>query len=94
MSTAAVGDRIGERYRLEAQLAFGSQGVLWRASDQLAGEAPVVLRQLAADQPELQERFRALWPRLQGVLHPQVPRFGELIEHCLLYTSPSPRDRG
>ena len=81
MSTAAVGDRIGERYRLEAELAFGSQGVLWRASDQLAGEAPVVLRQLAADQTELQERFRALWPRLQGVLHPQVPRFGELIEH-------------
>ena len=80
MSTAAVGDRIGERYRLEAELAIGSQGVLWRASDQLAGEAPVVLRQLAADQPELQERFRALWPRLQGVLHPQVPRFGELIE--------------
>ena len=80
MSTAAVGDRIGERYRLEAELAIGSQGALWRASDQLAGEAPVVLRQLAADQPELQERFRALWPRLQGVLHPQVPRFGELIE--------------
>ena len=80
MSSAAVGDRIGERYRLELELARGSQGLLWRASDQLAGEAPVVLRQLTADQPELQERFRALWPRLQGVLHPQVPRFGALIE--------------
>ena len=29
---------------------------------------------------DLQQQYRALWPRLQGVLHPQVPRFGELIE--------------
>ena len=71
---------IGERYRLETELAHGSQGRLWRASDLLAGEAPVVLRQLEADQPELQARFKALWPRLQGVLHPQVPRCGGLLE--------------
>ena len=69
---------IAGRYRLEHPL--GSGDGLWRASDQLAGEAPVVLRTIPADQPELQERFRSLWPRLQGVLHPQVPRFGELIE--------------
>ena len=80
MSNLGPGDRIGERYRLEAELARGSQGRLWRASDQLAGEAPVVLRQLSADQEALQAHFRSLWPRLQGVLHPQVPRFGELIE--------------
>ncbi|MFM2079887.1 MAG: hypothetical protein RLZZ219_569 [Cyanobacteriota bacterium] len=80
MSNLTAGDRIAERYRLEAELARGSQGTLWRASDQLAADAPVVLRRLGADQPELQERFRRLWPRLQGVLHPQVPRFGELIE--------------
>jgi serine/threonine-protein kinase len=80
MSAVAVGQLIGERYRLEAELARGSQGMLWRASDQLAGNGPVVLRQLQADQPELQARFQALWPRLQGVLHPQVPRFGGLIE--------------
>ena len=80
MSNLAPGDRIGERYRLELELARGSQGRLWRASDQLAGEAPVVLRQLGAEQEALQAHFRSLWPRLQGLLHPQVPRFGELIE--------------
>jgi serine/threonine-protein kinase len=80
MSDFTAGDRIAERYRLEAELARGSQGVLWRASDQLAADAPVVLRCLGPEQPQLQERFRSLWPRLQGVLHPQVPRFGELIE--------------
>ena len=69
---------IAGRYRLEHPL--GSDGYLWRASDQFAGDAPVVLREIPADQPALQERFRRLWPRLQGVLHPQVPRFGELIE--------------
>ena len=80
MSNLGPGDRIGERYRLEAELARGSQGRLWRASDPLAGEAPVVLRQIGADQDALQSHFRSLWPRLQGVLHPQVPRFGEPIE--------------
>ena len=71
---------IAARYRLERSLAGGSAGPLWLASDQLAGDTPVVLRQIPADQPDLQARFRGLWPRLQGVLHPQVPRFGELIE--------------
>ena len=80
MTTVQAGDRIGERYRLEVELAQGSQGVLWRASDQLAAQAPVVLRWIAAAQPQLQEQVRALWPRLQGVLHPQVPRFGSLIQ--------------
>ena len=80
MTTVQAGDRIGERYRLEVELAQGSQGVLWRASDQLAAQAPVVLRWIAADQPQLQEHFRILWPCLQGVLHPQVPRFGSLIQ--------------
>jgi len=74
------GQLIGDRYRLEQERARGSQGVLWRASDRLAGEAPVALRCVGPDQLELQQAFRAIWPRLQGVLHPQVPRFGELIE--------------
>ena len=80
MSSSVVGQVIGDRYRLEAELSRSSQGVLWRASDQLAGDAPVVLRQLAAEQPQRQAQLRELWPRLQGVLHPQVPRFGGLIE--------------
>jgi serine/threonine protein kinase, bacterial len=79
MTNQGEGDRIGERYRLERELACGSQGQLWRASDGLAADAPVVLRRIGPEQVDLQERFRSLWPRLQGVLHPQVPRFGELF---------------
>ena len=70
---------IAGRYRLERQLSRAEQSDLWRASDQLAGDGPVALRRISADQEALQAEFRALWPRLQGVLHPQVPRFGELI---------------
>jgi serine/threonine-protein kinase len=80
MSNEGEGQRIAERYRLERELARGSQGVLWRASDTLAGDAPVVLRELGPEQEALQEHCRRLWPRLQALLHPQVPRFGELIE--------------
>ncbi len=78
MSQVAIGQLIAERYRLEAELSRGAQGVLWRASDQLAGGAAMVLRQLGPgpDQP----RLRQVWGRLQGVLHPQVPRFGAPIE--------------
>ncbi len=72
------GALIGDRYRLEEELSSSAQGVLWRASDQLAGEAPMVLRQLAPGQD--QQRFRELWGRLQGVLHPQVPRFGGVVQ--------------
>jgi len=78
MSQVAVGQLIAERYRLEAQLSRDGQGVLWRASDQLAGGAPMVLRQLSPG-PQ-QQALRQVWGRLQGVLHPQVPRFGALIE--------------
>lgn len=78
MSQVAVGQLIAERYRLEAELSRGGQGVLWRASDQLAGGAPMVLRQLAPG-PQ-QQALRQVWGRLQGVLHPQVSRFGALIE--------------
>ena len=74
------GQLIGGRYRLEQRLSTGPQGQLWRAADQLAGDASVALRLLSAEQGQLQQSFRALWPRLQGVLHPQVPRFGEPIE--------------
>jgi serine/threonine-protein kinase len=70
---------IGGRYRLERPLAAaGSQGWLWLARDLLAADAPVALRQVGPDQD--QARARELWSRLQGVLHPQVPRFGAVIE--------------
>jgi serine/threonine-protein kinase len=77
-----VGQLIGERYRLEQRLSpappgDAPQGELWRASDQLAAEAPMALRLLG---PGVDlERARQLWGRLQGVLHPQVPRLGAAI---------------
>jgi serine/threonine protein kinase, bacterial len=78
-----VGQLIGERYRLEqrlssAPLGEAPQGELWRASDQLAAEAPMALRLLVpAIDPA---RARQLWGRLQGLLHPQVPRLGAAIQ--------------
>ena len=81
MDPSATTDQlIAGRYRLEQQLSGTEHSELWRASDQLAGDGPVALRRIPADQEALQAEFRNLWPRLQGVLHPQVPRFGELIE--------------
>ncbi len=77
---ASTDQVIAGRYRLERRLSATERSELWRACDQLAGEAPVALRCIPAEQPTLQTEVRSLWPRLQGVLHPQVPRFGELIE--------------
>ncbi|MDA0717678.1 MAG: serine/threonine protein kinase [Cyanobacteria bacterium] len=78
-----VGQLIGERYRLEqrlssAPLGEAPQGELWRASDQLAAEAPMALRLLSPDIDPAQAR--QLWGRLQGLLHPQVPRLGAAIQ--------------
>jgi serine/threonine-protein kinase len=80
MSTAvAPGQLIGARYRLERLLSTGGagQGELWQATDTLASDAPVALRHMADDGD--QARARDLWARLQGLLHPQVPRFGAAI---------------
>ncbi len=79
-SAVAPGQVIGGRYRLERRLGGeprAGQGSLWLASDQLAADAPSALRQVGPDQD--QARARDLWARLQGVLHPQVPRFGAVI---------------
>ncbi|WP_216907359.1 serine/threonine protein kinase [Synechococcus sp. CCY 0621] len=81
MTSAAPGQVIGGRYRLERCLGAetgGAQGALWLASDQLAADAPVALRRVGPEQD--QARARDLWSRLQGVLHPQVPRIGAVIE--------------
>ncbi len=79
---AQQGQLIGERYRLEERLSLGSgaevQGELWRASDLLAAEAPMALRLLGREIDLAMARQR--WGRLQGVLHPQVPRMGAAIE--------------
>jgi len=84
--TPEAGQLIGSRYRLERRLSAPAgdpagvlaQGELWQARDQLAAEAPVALRRLGAEAD--QARARELWSRLQGVLHPQVPRFGAVIQ--------------
>ena len=73
------GGLIGNRYRLEQQLGEGPQGWVWRGCDQLAADAPVVLRQLRPEHD--QRRALELWGRLQGMLHPQVPRLGAAISH-------------
>jgi len=88
-----IGSVLAERYRIDQQLSaaaadaaagvdgpIGSapQGILWRAADTLAADAPVALRELR--DPAAQARFRAIWPAMQAVLHPQIPRFGGLLE--------------
>ena len=101
---AASGALLERRYRLDEVLSEAEGTRLWRGADTLVGELPVAIRawwgltdeELAA----LQQRLE----RLKAVLHPQIPRLGEQLpaeggcwqvrECCLLYTSPSPRDRG
>ncbi|QNI96049.1 serine/threonine protein kinase [Synechococcus sp. RS9902] len=69
-----------QRYRLEERLSGPDplKGSLWRAVDVMAGDLPVAIRQL--ETPQSQERLQVLWPQLQALLHPQVPRCGELLE--------------
>jgi len=78
-SSVDPGQLVGGRYRLQRRLAEGSadQGELWQASDTLAAEAPVALRRVGpqADQARVRDR----WTRLQGLLHPQLPRFGGVL---------------
>ncbi|MCS5698591.1 phosphotransferase [Cyanobium sp. FGCU-52] len=77
-STAEPGQVVGGRYRLERRLGqTEDQGPLWLARDLLAAETPVALRRVPPQRD--QARARDLWARLQGVLHPQVPRIGAAI---------------
>jgi len=80
ISAVAAGTVLNDRYRLESQLSDPdpAQGCLWLGKDTLAGEIPVVIRQLS--DADTQSRFRRDWPVLQSLLHPQLPRFGELFE--------------
>ena len=69
-----------ERYRLEERLTGPDpvQGSLWRAVDVLAGDIPVAIRQVESSASR--QRLQRLWPSLQSLLHPQLPRCGELFE--------------
>ena len=80
-NSLVIGTLLADRYRLDRCLSKDPdhpQGTLWCAADQMAGDAPVALRQLS-DQAT-QDRFRRLWPSMQSLLHPQIPRFGGLLE--------------
>ena len=44
----------------------------------MACDMPVAIRQL--ETPLAQQRLQRLWPQLQSLLHPQLPRCGELLE--------------
>ena len=69
-----------ERYRLEERLSGPDplRGSLWRGIDVMAGDLPVALREIRI--PAVQERLKGVWPQLQSLLHPQLPRCGELLE--------------
>ena len=69
-----------ERYRLEERLSGPDpvHGSLWRAVDVMAGDLPVAIREIEI--PAAQERLKVVWPQLQSLLHPQLPRCGELLE--------------
>ena len=44
----------------------------------MAGDLPVAIREIEI--PAAQERLKRVWPQLQSLLHPQLPRCGELLE--------------
>ena len=75
-----IGVVLVDRYRLDQRFSAetSAQGFLWKGSDTLAGDTPVVLRQV--DDPQSRDRLRRVWPQLQSASHPQLPRFGELFE--------------
>ena len=68
-----------ERYRLEERLSGPDplRGSLWRAVDVMAGDLPVAIREIEI--PAVQEQLKGVWPQLQSLLHPQLPRCGELL---------------
>ncbi|MEU7869580.1 protein kinase [Dactylosporangium sp. NPDC049140] len=72
---------LGNRYRLESEVARGAIGAVWRAYDTQASEwvAVKVLRPEAADVPELKDGFLGEAELLAGLDHPSVIRVKNLI---------------
>ena len=69
-----------QRYRLEERLSGPDplRGSLWRGVDVMAGDLPVALREIGIS--AAQERLQGVWPLMQRLSHPQLPRCGELVE--------------
>ncbi|WP_432979642.1 protein kinase domain-containing protein [Dactylosporangium sp. CA-233914] len=72
---------LGNRYRLESEVARGAIGAVWRAYDTQAGEwvAVKVLRHEAAAVPELKDGFLGEAELLAGLEHPSVIRVMNLV---------------
>ena len=80
ISLSGPGTVLVERHRLEARLRGPDplRGFPWRAVDVMAGDLPVAMRQW--ETPESKKRLQGVWPQLQSLLHPQLPRCRELLE--------------
>ena len=71
----------GGRYELEAEIAKGAIGTVWRARDTVTGQRVAVkqLRPEAAGQPELVDAFVAEWRIMADLDHPYIVRARELV---------------
>src|SRR2546430_7176426 len=69
------------RYELEAEIAKGAIGTVWRGRDTVTGQRVAVkqLRPEAAGQPDLVEAFLAEWRILADLDHPCLVRARELV---------------
>ena len=66
-----VGDRVGQRYRLERVVGEGGMGVVWAAEDLLTGER-VAIKTLKSVHPELLKRFDREARVSASIGHPNV----------------------
>jgi serine/threonine-protein kinase len=74
--------RVGGRYELEAEIAQGAIGTVWRALDTATGQRVAVkqLRPEAAAQPELVDAFLAEARILGELNHPSVIKALDLVQ--------------
>ncbi|MEV0132890.1 protein kinase [Dactylosporangium sp. NPDC050688] len=72
---------LGNRYRLETEVARGAIGAVWRAYDAQTGQwvAVKIMRAEAAEVPELVDGFLGEAELLAGLDHPSVIRVHNLI---------------
>ncbi|MEU0554811.1 protein kinase [Dactylosporangium sp. NPDC006015] len=72
---------LGDRYRLETEVARGAIGAVWRAYDEQTGQwvAVKIMRAEAAEVPELVDGFLGEAELLAGLDHPSVIRVHNLI---------------
>src|SRR6266508_688665 len=73
---------VGDRYRLETEIARGAIGAVWRGVDTVTGEPVAVklLRDEAAEVPDLVDGFLAEAEILAGLSHPSVIRVRDFVD--------------